>query len=85
MNPHIKMLKKQSPRPEAAMADLPKIDSAGLRLAKLKGAERVSSVTRIAIQEGKTVTRGRSHPLHPDGVANASRVVRPTTGRKEDR
>ena len=67
------------------MADLPKIDSAGLRLAKLKGAERVSSVTRIAIQEGKAVKHGQAHPIHRSGVANDSGAVHPTGGRKEGR
>jgi hypothetical protein len=67
------------------MADLPKIDSSGLRLAKLKGAERVSSVTRIAIQDGKTVARERAHPLHRNGVMNDSGAVHPTDRRKEGR
>ena len=67
------------------MADLPKIDSAGLRLAKLKGAERVSSVTRIAIQEGKTVRPGQAHPQHRNGVTNDSGAVQPTGGRRESR
>jgi hypothetical protein len=67
------------------MADLPKIDSTGLRLAKLKGAERVSSVTRIAIQNGKTVGHGQAHPLHRNGVANDRGAVHPTSGRKESR
>jgi hypothetical protein len=67
------------------MADLPKIDSAGLRLAKLKGAERVSSVTRITIHEGKPVGSSQSRELHRNGVANGSNVVRSTSGRKESR
>jgi len=67
------------------MADLPKIDSAGLRLAKLKGAERVSSVTRIAIEEAKTVRHGQAHPIHRSGGANGSRTVHPEGGRKEGR
>ena len=33
------------------MAELPKIDSEGLRLAKKLGAERVSSVTRVSKNE----------------------------------
>lgn len=67
------------------MADLPKIDSTGLRLAKLKSAERVSSVTRIAIQEGKAVGQSRPHELHRNGVANGSGAVQPGGGRKESR
>lgn len=67
------------------MADLPKIDSTGLRLAKLKGAERVSSVTRIAIQEAKTVKHGQAHSLHRNGVGHGRGVVQPTGGRKESR
>jgi hypothetical protein len=67
------------------MADLPKIDSAGLRQAKLKGAERVSSVTRIAIQEGKTVRHDQAHPVHRSGIANDSGALHPTGGRKEGR
>jgi hypothetical protein len=67
------------------MADLPKIDSAGLRLAKLKGAERVSSVTRIAVGEIQTVKHVQPHPLQRKGVANGSRAVQPEGGRKEGR
>jgi hypothetical protein len=33
------------------MAELPKIDSEGLRLAKSEGAKRVSSVTRVSRTE----------------------------------
>lgn len=68
-----------------AMADLPKIDSTGLRLAKLKGAERVSSVTRMAADGGKVVSQVRQHPGQRNGVANDSRAVRPDEGRKEGR
>ena len=67
------------------MADLPKIDSAGLRLAKLKGAERVSSVTRITIRENNAVAKGQANQLHRDGVPNGSGVVHQTGGRKESR
>lgn len=67
------------------MADLPKIDSNGLRLAKLKGAERVSSVTRIAIQEGKTVAKGSAHQVQRIGVVNGSGSVQPRSRRKEGR
>jgi hypothetical protein len=67
------------------MADLPKIDSTGLRLAKLKGAERVSSVTRIAIQKDNAVGHDQPHRLHRNGVANGSGAVQPASGRKESR
>jgi hypothetical protein len=65
------------------MADLPKIDSTGLRLAKLQGAERVSSVTRITIRD--KAAKGQASQLHRNEVGNGSGVVRPTGGRKESR
>jgi hypothetical protein len=67
------------------MADLPKIDSTGLRLAKLKGAARVSSVARITIQEGKGVGQSQSRPMHRNGEANGNGIVHSTSGRKESR
>jgi len=67
------------------MADLPKIDSAGLRLAKLKGAERVSSVVRITIGEGKMVGQRQPPQVHRNGNGNGKGVVHATDGRKEGR
>jgi hypothetical protein len=66
------------------MADLPKIDSAGLRLAKLVGSKRVSSAGRVTIKEIKAGRGNQTRHLRHEG-ANGKRVVQPASGRKETR
>jgi len=50
------------------MAALPKVDSAGLRQAKIEGSERVSSVTTVTKQDvGSPRERGAGRELPVNG------------------
>ena len=67
------------------MATLPKIDSEGLRLAKVTGAAKVSSAARVTVRESKAAAQARPLDAHRNGQVNGNHAVQSTGGRKEDR
>jgi hypothetical protein len=65
------------------MANFPKVDSAGLRLAKSTGAKRVSSVIKMTLRAPSN--GGHFRPAGRGKGSNGGAVISSEGGRKENR
>jgi hypothetical protein len=67
------------------MANFPKVDSAGLRLAKSTGAKRVSSVIKMTLRAPSSVNSGHFRSAGQGKGSNGGAAISSESGRKESR